>query len=63
MEFKVKTVSGKDLEDTLNNYEPYKLKLISVVPDVGLGGLGAIITDYKIIYRVVPDEELRESSG
>ena len=63
MEFKVKNVAGKNLEETLNNYEPYCLKLCTILPNTCVTAGGAIVTDYKIVYTVVPEEDLMESEN
>lgn len=60
MEFKVKTVAGKDLEKTLNEYEPHCLKLFTILPNIYIDEFDRHITDYKIVYTVVPEEDLRE---
>jgi len=62
MKFKVKTVKRDELEKTLNNYEPYTLTPFAVVPDIYVDQFDRTITDYKIIYRVVPEEDLQESA-
>ncbi len=61
MKFQVKTVTGKELEETLNNYEPYSLTPLSIVPDIFVDMHGRTVTNYKIIYEVVPEEDLREA--
>jgi len=63
MKFEVKTVKAKELEKTLNHYEPYALSLFTILPDVYIDQHNRVITDYKIIYRVVPEEDLQESIG
>ena len=58
MQFKVKNVAAKNLEKTLNEYEPYCLKLFTILPDSTDARGDA---SYKIVYTTVPEEELRES--
>ena len=61
--FHVIKCKADELEDKLNNYEPYTCVLHSIHLEYTLDEFDRIMTEYRIVYTVVPDKELQESAG